>query len=92
MFKKDNFAFGTMLGSGIPILFYLIFSAINKAMELKLQRIIFEQNTIFVLCIVANLIPFRQYMQKGYYEQTGKGILLVTFIYAFIYMYVKFLR
>jgi hypothetical protein len=90
MFRKDNFAFGAMLGSGIPILFYLLFSAINKAMEIKLQRLIFEQNTIFVLCIVANLIPFRQYMQKGYYEQTGKGILFVTFIYAFIYMYVKF--
>jgi len=92
MFKKDNFAFGAMLGSGIPIAFYLVLSGINSAMEANLQRPLFQENTIFVLCIVANLIPFRQYMQKGYYEQTGKGILLVTFIYSFIYIYVKFVR
>jgi hypothetical protein len=31
-------------------------------------------------------------MKKPEYEQTGKGILLVTFAYAAIYIFLKFFK
>ena len=91
MFKRDNFAFGTMIGAVIPILVFLF---LQEFVTIKLNNgetePRFDDATNLVLSLVFNLIPFRQYMQKGNYEKTGKGILLMTFIYAMVYVYIKF--
>jgi hypothetical protein len=90
MFKKDNFVFGLLLGTVIPLIVYTLLEQL-VTIEIKgVSQPRFDQATNLVLSLVANILPFRQYMQKGNYEKTGKGILLMTFVYAMIYMVIKF--
>lgn len=89
MFRKDHIAFGAMIGSVIPIAIYLLLELIT--IERNGIRVpVFSENTRLVLAVAANLLPFRQYMVKLKLERTGKGILLVTFIYAFAYLFNRF--
>lgn len=90
MLKKDNFIFGVLLGALIPLGVYLFLEQV-VTIEIKGKtQPRFDLATNLVLALVANVIPFRQYMQKGHYEKTGKGILLMTFVYAMVYMVIKF--
>ncbi len=91
MFKKDNFIFGALIGAVIPMIVYLILEKF-VTITLNTGKVVtrFDQPTMLVLALVVNLLPFRQYMQKGHYEKTGKGILLMTFVYAVVYVYLKF--
>lgn len=90
MFKKDNFVFGILLGTIIPLLVYVFLEEVVTIEVNGKTQPRFDQATNLVLALVANVLPFRQYMQKGQYEKTGKGILLMTFIYAMVYMVIKF--
>ena len=81
-----------MLGSLIPV---LIFILVQEVFTIKRGITVmprFDENTILVLSIVGNLIPFSYYMKKPQFEKTVQGILLVTFFYAAIYIFVKFIR
>jgi uncharacterized membrane protein YdjX (TVP38/TMEM64 family) len=90
MLKKDNFIFGLLLGTLIPLIVYVFLEEVITIEVNGETQPRFDQATNLVLALVANVLPFRQYMQKGNYEKTGKGILLVTFIYAIAYMILKF--
>lgn len=87
MFKKDHLAFGAMIGAVLPVIVYSLLEQITFNSS-GTDHALFDDKTKMVLAIVANMLPFRQYMLKMKFEQTGKGILLVTFIYAFIYLFV----
>ena len=90
MFKKDNFVFGLLLGAIVPL---IIFTLLEELVTIEINgetQPRFDRATNLVLSLVANALPFRQYMQKGHYEKTGKGIHLMTFVYAIIYMVIKF--
>jgi hypothetical protein len=91
MFKKDNFILGLLIGALLPMIVYLLleeFAVVTLYTGKSVPR--FDPASMLVLSLVANILPFRQYMQKGTYEKTGKGILLMTFIYAGVYVYLKF--
>jgi uncharacterized membrane protein YdjX (TVP38/TMEM64 family) len=90
MLKKDNFIFGLLLGTLIPLIVYVFLEEVVTIEVNGETQPRFDQATNLVLALVANVLPFRQYMQKGNYEKTGKGILLVTFIFAIAYMILKF--
>jgi hypothetical protein len=87
MFRKDHLAFGAMIGAVVPVVIYLLLELITFKNG-GVDQPVFDEKTRLVLAIVANMLPFRQYMLKMKLEQTGKGILLVTFIYAFAYLFV----
>ena len=90
MLKKDNFIFGLLLGTLIPLIVYVLLEEVVTIEVNGETQPRFDQATNLVLALVANVLPFRQYMQKGNYEKTGKGILLVTFIFSIAYMILKF--
>ena len=91
MFKKDNFIFGALMGAVIPMVIYLILeNFVTITLNTGKTEPRFDQPTMLVLALVGNILPFRQYMQKGHDEKTGKGILLMTFVYAVVYVYLKF--
>ncbi len=50
-------------------------------------RIVFRESTIQVIAIFLNVFPFRYFMLKTYYEYTGRGILLVTFVVGISYFF-----
>lgn len=86
IFKKDHFAFGAMIGALIPVLVSLLLE-LFKYQVAGTEQHIFQEKTRFVLAIFTNILPFRIYMVNLKFERTGKGILLVTFVYAFIYIF-----
>jgi hypothetical protein len=92
MFKRNSLAFGASLGAVLPVFLYVI---LQEAFTVERNGITFprfDQATSLVLSIAVNLIPFTRYMKKPEYEQTGKGILLVTFFYAAVFIFIKFFK
>lgn len=85
--KKDNLAFGAALGALVPVLMFLLLSSVNELSKGDKIKVLFDQNTLYVLSIFTNLLPFRIYMVNLKFDYTGRGILLVTFIYAALFVY-----
>lgn len=85
IFKKDYFSFGLVIGSLLPT---LLFFGLNFLFENYFEKVFIELNTIYVLSIVFNFLIFRYYMVNIEMEKTGRGVLLATFIHAFIYIYI----
>jgi hypothetical protein len=92
MFRKNSLGFGASIGAVIPLLIFLLIQEVFQVERNGIMVPRFDQATILVLSIAANLIPFSRYMKDQRYEQTGKGILLVTFLYAAIYIFLKFFK
>jgi len=92
MFKRNSMAFGAMLAAVIPAILFLLIEELFTVKQNGMDVPRFDEATILVLSIFVNIIPFSYYMKHAEYEKTGRGILLVTFIYAAIYIFVKFLR
>ena len=92
MFRKNSLGFGASIGAIVPLLIYVLIQEVFFVERNGMMVPRFDQATVLVLAIAANLIPFSRYMKDQRYEQTGKGILLVTFFYAAIYIFLKFFR
>lgn len=74
---------GVALGACLPAL------AIILVELLKLEiRTGIRESTIYMICIALNALVFRQFF-KGGREETAKGVLLVTFIYALVFFFYK---
>ncbi len=90
MLKKDSMWMGIVLGLLIPVLSFGLFYVINEMItKFITHRSIFTLATLVVVSIFVNVLVFRYYMLKLKADYTGRGILLATFIYAFIY-FIKF--
>lgn len=92
MFKRNSLAFGATLGAIIPLSVYLIFQELILVERAGQMVPRFDQPTSLVLALAVNLLPFSRYMKNPNYEQTGKGILLVTFFYAAVYIFLKYFQ
>ena len=89
IFKKDNFIFGLALGFIAPMIGFLIYKLIKfkwLTFSEMLQWMKFNPNLITVsisISLMANAILFTIYV-NGYRDKTGKGIFVMTMIYAVI--------
>lgn len=85
-FKKDSHIFGGLIGLAFPVLVYLLLVLIAFGV-----KSIFAVETssyldeIRLISIAVNLFSMRYYFLKLKFELTGRGILLVTFIYIVVY-------
>lgn len=84
MLKKDNLWIGIALGAILPLIVYTLFEVLKSQMTLYAK-----QSFLNILCIGANVLIFR-YFIKQEQDNTAKGILLFTFIYAFVFFYFHF--
>ncbi|HEY9560528.1 MAG TPA: stationary phase survival protein SurE [Anseongella sp.] len=83
MFKRNNPYLGLALGACLPALAILLVEV------LKLEtRTGMRESTIYMICIGLNALIFRQFFKKRK-ENTAKGVLLITFIYALIFFIYK---
>lgn len=48
---------------------------------------VFQERTIQVIAIFMNVFPFRYFMIKADKEMTGRGLLMVTFIFGLAYFF-----
>ncbi|MCE2496117.1 MAG: hypothetical protein J4F31_06015 [Flavobacteriales bacterium] len=81
--KRNSLVLGLILGLVIPAALYgFMFWLTTFRPEAN-----FNQDTLLVISITANVILFRQYMMKWDMEESGKGMLFATFVYAFVFFY-----
>ena len=95
IFKKDNFVFGLALGLIAPMIGFLLYKLVKfKSLSLTemIQWMKFNPNLITVsisVSLMANAILFTIYINGGR-DKTGKGIFIMTMIYAVIALAFKF--
>jgi|AntAceMinimDraft_17_1070374.scaffolds.fasta_scaffold04605_2 hypothetical protein len=84
--KKDSMILGVIMGLLLPLITYFI---LNKGIFLIKE--IFDldsfisNNKLMLISIFINLFTLRYYFVTLKYEKSGRGILLVTFIYIIAY-------
>ena len=87
--KQDNFVLGLILGAVTPVIpFCIIYFTLQWLFPAYLQ--VRGESTIELLVIILNVVIMRQYMVKYKFEKTGRGLLMVTFVYILIYAFLEF--
>jgi len=84
LLNKDNVFFGLLLGLVFP---GLLLGLMHGLTFLSPNKGGFNYDTLMVISIAGNVILFRYYMVRKELDQTGKGLLMSTVIYAFIFCY-----
>jgi len=86
--KNDNNALGAIIGLLLPIAAFGLLYTINHFIITSCNLDMFmRDSTMKLLSIVFNVIPIRYYFLKLKFEQTGRGVLLVTFVYVVVYFW-----
>lgn len=86
MLNKDSFSLGTLIGALSPVLFLGILFLINWLIEkLIVHQTYIRINTLVLVSITLDLIIMRYYFVKLKYDKTGRGILVVTFVYMMLF-------
>ncbi|NVO02483.1 MAG: hypothetical protein HXX09_07235 [Bacteroidetes bacterium] len=83
--------FGLLLGFLIPLILFGIFYLLNLIYGVWIKGAnkevsIIQMSTIELVSIAGNLLPFRYYMVKLKFDKTGRGMLVMTMVYAVIYI------
>ncbi|MBP6978244.1 MAG: hypothetical protein PHD61_02345 [Bacteroidales bacterium] len=82
MLNRDSFPFGVFLGAVAPAVFMGILFLLNLLIEKWVVYGTFVKfNILILVSITLDLIIMRYYFVKLGYDRTGRGILLITFIY-----------
>ena len=80
-FKKNNIWLGTAIGLQLPLLLYVLFDWLKTMHPLYVK-----DGFLNVVCIGVNFLIFRYYVKKEI-DKTAQGVLLATFLYAFLFFY-----
>lgn len=79
--KKDKFVFGLALGVLVPIPISIILIGILTTIQFTMHYLQDISGIQMVLVSMAfNLLLMRYYLVKLKYENTGKGLLLITLL------------
>lgn len=83
MLKRNNVWLGTLLGLILPGLAFLFVDLIKRNV-----RFLQKDDLLYIGCVALNLLLVR-YFFKTDKDETAKGVVVSTFICAFIFMYYK---
>jgi hypothetical protein len=90
MLKRDNIAFGALIGLVLPGLFYGLLRLLSLLVETgSVWARPFEPDKMMMLALVINLIPIRVYFVTYKFDKTGRGVLLMTFLLMAAYFLYK---
>ena len=90
MLKRDNIAFGIVIGLVLPGLFYGLLSFVSLLVETgSAWARPFESDRMMLLALFINLVPIRIYFVNYKFDKTGRGVLLVTFLLMVTYFLYK---
>lgn len=86
LLKRDNFLLGIIIGIIAPwIPFGILYSVIYFISTFYGGVHFVTTSTLQLLAIVINVLIMRYYLVKLKFDKTGKGLLLVTFMYILAY-------
>jgi hypothetical protein len=86
MFNKNSLWFGILLGVTLPLALYGLLYGVLYILKISSGPLPeFDENLLMLISPVINLFTIRYYFVNKKYDDTGRGILLVTFIYVIAY-------
>lgn len=86
MLNKDSFILGITMGIIIPAIGFGIIYLLNLMIEqMFLRDELLKTGSLQILSIALNALVIRYYLVKMKYDHTGRGVLLITFIYFFLF-------
>jgi hypothetical protein len=88
IFRKDSILIGTALGIILPLLVFGILFAVSVLFAPTGRDYLIKLSTIILVSVFSNLFTMRYYLLKLKADRTGRGILLVTFVFAITYFVV----
>ncbi len=78
---NDKLSLGVMIGLAIPLPAALLFASILRLIQINFHILARTRLTdMLLLGIAVNLVIMRYYFLKLKFENTGKGIMIVTLI------------
>lgn len=91
LMKKDSNLVGILVGLLLPVIFFGILFFLNVMIVQLFDLDMFMRDaTMKLLAIAINVLPIRYYFVKLKYDQSGRGVLLVTFVYVVVYFWLFF--
>jgi len=88
---KDSFLLGFFSGAGLLYIFYLIVSQIRLFIVETIQDpYAFGSPRSELIAVTLNLICFRFLLLRFNREKTAKGMLFVTVVSTFLYVFYNF--
>ena len=73
--NKDCWILGLAIGLVLPFIVYLLLNIVDNMIDSAFgMNITREHHLLYLLSIVINMWPIRQYLVKHKYEKTGFGI------------------
>ncbi len=79
MLNKDSWGLGLLIGILLPVLVYIPV-ILSFATFGHVDGILYKVPAL--IAVAANLFALRYYMVNRKYDKTGRGILIVTFVYV----------
>ncbi|MEN8224714.1 MAG: hypothetical protein ABFS05_05065 [Bacteroidota bacterium] len=90
MFNRDSYWFGILIGSLMPLAVYaILYSAMLLYNRLCASPLNFDESLLQLISPVINLFLIRYYFVTKKYDDTGRGVLLVTFIFVIAYFVIN---
>lgn len=90
-FRRDSMGMGIFLGFIVPAVLFGILYGILALIEIytgPIEKITIQK--LLLLSIIPNLFLLRYYLLKLKYDLTGRGIMIVTFVWAILFVVLEF--
>ncbi|HOF15718.1 MAG TPA: hypothetical protein PLF32_00815 [Bacteroidales bacterium] len=84
-FRRDSMWLGIVIGIVLPTVLFSLLFGLSKIFAPEGKEYLVKLSTILLISIFPNLFSLRYYLVKLKYDRTGRGILLVTFLFAIAY-------
>jgi hypothetical protein len=86
MFNRDSLWFGVLIGILMPLFFYaFLYGGLWLYNSHAASPLIFDESLLQLASPAINLFFIRYYFVNKKYDETGRGLLLVTFVYIIAY-------
>ena len=83
--KKDSIILGIIIGLVCPAILFAILYFLSRIFAPVGKDYLVQLPNIELISIFPNLFILRYYLVKLKLDKTGRGILLITFIFAILY-------
>ena len=83
--KRDSMIVGVVVGFVCPAILFGILYFISRHFAQAGQDYLIKLPTLMLVSVFPNLFTLRHYLLKLKLDKTGRGILLITFVFAIFY-------
>ncbi|MDR2511373.1 MAG: hypothetical protein LBC89_02730 [Bacteroidales bacterium] len=85
MLKKDNIGWGMLVGLLCPSVLLGLLWLLSTFFAPEGKSCLIPFPTLLLLSIIPNLFILRYYLLKLQFDRTGRGILLLSFLWAILF-------